>query len=113
MLEQLRKVVKLEAPLLSRKYISLGGGFTSLTVSYCLVSYTGIFKKTQKTQFTCWHSAHEILLGEPSYNFGCGYTYGTRFRKAHSSPGVAIKKQDNAKLAILAYLTKASAARPT
>jgi hypothetical protein len=86
--------------------------FTSLTVSYCLVSYTGIFKKTQKTQFTCWHSAHEILLGEPSYNFGCGYTYGTRFRKAHSSPGVAIKKQDNAKLAILAYLTKASAARP-
>jgi hypothetical protein len=30
-------------------------------------------------QFTCWRSAHEIILGESSYNFGCGYTYGTRF----------------------------------
>jgi hypothetical protein len=30
-------------------------------------------------QFTCWRSAHEILLGESSCNFGCGYTYGTRF----------------------------------
>jgi hypothetical protein len=35
--------------------------------------------KTQNMQFTCWRSAHEILLGESSYNFGCGYTYGTRF----------------------------------
>jgi hypothetical protein len=36
--------------------------------------------KTQKMQFTCWCSAHEeIILGESSYNFGCGYTYGTRF----------------------------------
>jgi len=30
-------------------------------------------------QFTCWRSAHEMILGESSYNFGCGYTYGTRF----------------------------------
>jgi hypothetical protein len=31
-------------------------------------------------QFTCWRSAHEILLGESSYNNpGCGYTYGTHF----------------------------------
>jgi hypothetical protein len=37
------------------------------------------YKNTQKMQFTCWRSAHEILLGESSYNFGCGYTYGTRF----------------------------------
>jgi hypothetical protein len=37
--------------------------------------------KTQKMQFTCWRSAHEILLGEFRYNFGCGYTYGTRFHK--------------------------------
>jgi hypothetical protein len=35
--------------------------------------------KTQKMQFTCWRSAHEILLGEHRYNFGCGYTHGTRF----------------------------------
>jgi hypothetical protein len=23
--------------------------------------------------------SHEIILGESRYNFGCGYTYGTRF----------------------------------
>jgi hypothetical protein len=35
--------------------------------------------KTQKMQFTCWRSEHGSILGESSYNFGCGYTYGTRF----------------------------------
>jgi hypothetical protein len=25
--------------------------------------------KTQKMQFTCWRSAHDFFLGEPSYNF--------------------------------------------
>jgi len=73
-------------------------------------------KKTQNMQFTCWRSAHEILLGESSYNFGCGYTYGTHAqrttRKAQTSPGVTIKKQNNAKLAILAYLKRAQHDQP-
>ena len=69
-------------------------------------------------QFTCWRSAHEIILGGSSYNFGCGYTYGTRFGHNLTGPpgklnlGVAIKKQNNAKLAILAYLKRAQHDQP-
>jgi hypothetical protein len=42
-------------------------------------------------QFTCWRSAHEILSGEPRYNFGCGYMhiYGTRF--GHNLTGPPVK----------------------
>jgi hypothetical protein len=42
--------------------------------------------KKHKMQFTCWHSAHEIILGESSCNFGCGYTYGTRFEHNLTGP---------------------------
>jgi hypothetical protein len=59
--------------------------------------------KTQKMQFTC-----------------CGYTYGTRFGhnltvppgKLKPVPEWRLKKQNNAKLAVLAYLKRAQHDQP-
>jgi hypothetical protein len=69
--------------------------------------------KTQKNAICLLaHSAHEIILGESRYNFGCGYTYGTRFgHNLTGTPGKlnAVpewrfgKKQNHARRAILAY----------
>jgi hypothetical protein len=43
-------------------------------------------------QFTCWRSAHEIILGESSYNPGCVYyTYGTRFGHNLTAPPGQLK----------------------
>jgi hypothetical protein len=74
------------------------------------------YKNTQKIQFTCWRSAHEIILGEPSCNFGCGYAYGTRFGHNLTGPPGKLASDTMKKTkecqTCNPCVSKASAARP-